>query len=174
MSATRRPPRPRQPPHPEVTFSEPGPAPAPEPTPHRFGADDLLAAARRKLRRVEPEQADRLRRDGALLVDIRPHHNRLAEGEIPDSLVVERIVLEWRLDPHGEHRIRRFTVAGQDVELTEDTPVVVLCNEGYASSLAARDLRRLGLRQATDLVGGYRAWRAAGLPVREGGTQPVT
>ncbi|KAA2259524.1 rhodanese-like domain-containing protein [Solihabitans fulvus] len=130
-----------------------------------FGVDDLLAEARGELRRVEPAEADELRRAGALLVDIRPHHNRLAEGEIPDSIPIERIVLEWRLDPFGEHKLP---------ELTEDTRVVVLCNEGYASSLAARDLRRIGLRHATDLVGGYRAWRAAGLPIREGGTQPIT
>lgn len=127
--------------------------------------DDVLAAARAGLDRVEPAEADRLRRDGALLVDIRPLHNRVADGEIPGAVPVERIVLEWRLDPGGEHRLPGFT---------EDTTVIVLCNEGYASSLAARDLRELGLPKATDLVGGFHAWRAASLPVQEGGTPAVT
>lgn len=125
----------------------------------------MLAAARAGLNRVDPAAADRLRRDGALLVDIRPLHNRMADGEIPDAVPIERIVLEWRLDPRGEHRLPG---------VTEDTTVIVLCNEGYASSLAARDLRELGLAKATDLVGGFHAWRAAGLPVQEGGTQAVT
>jgi rhodanese-related sulfurtransferase len=126
--------------------------------------DEVLAQARAELDRVTPQRADELRRAGALLVDIRPHANRLAEGEIPDSVPVERIVLEWRLDPTGEHRLPGFTA---------DTPVVVLCNEGYASSLAARDVRQLGVRSVTDLIGGFRAWRAAGLPVRPGATPAV-
>ena len=127
--------------------------------------DKVLATARAGLNRVEPAEAERLRHDGALLVDIRPLHNRVADGEIPDAVPIERIVLEWRLDPSGEHRLPA---------VTEDTTVVVLCNEGYASSLAARDLQELGLPNATDLVGGFHAWRAAGLPVQEGGTQAVT
>jgi len=126
--------------------------------------DEVLAQARAGLDRVTPAQADELRRAGALLVDIRPHANRLAEGEIPDSVPIERIVLEWRLDPVGAHRLPGFTA---------DTPVVVLCNEGYASSLAARDVRQLGVRSVTDLIGGFRAWRAAGLPVRPGATPAV-
>jgi rhodanese-related sulfurtransferase len=126
--------------------------------------DEVLAQARAELDRVTPQRADELRRAGALLVDIRPYANRLAEGEIPDSVPVERIVLEWRLDPAGEHRLPGFTA---------DTPVVVLCNEGYASSLAARDVRQLGVRSVTDLIGGFRAWRAAGLPVRPGATPAV-
>ena len=126
--------------------------------------DDLLAAARSGLERVDPEQAATLHADGVLFVDIRPIADRAAEGEIPDSVPVERIHLEWRLDPAGEHRLPG---------ITEDTPVVVVCNEGYASSLAARDARLLGLRRATDLIGGYRAWKAAGLPVRAGGTPAV-
>jgi rhodanese-related sulfurtransferase len=118
--------------------------------------DELLAEARARLNRVEPAEADRLRREGALLVDIRPEADRAAEGAIPGAAVVERIVLEWRLDPHGEHRLSG---------VTEDRTVIVFCNAGYASSLAARDLQRLGLRNATDLVGGFRAWREAGLDV---------
>ncbi len=127
--------------------------------------DDVLAEARAGLDRVGPAEADVLRTRGALLVDIRPVANRAAEGEIPDSIPIERIVLEWRLDPHGERRIPGFT---------EDTTVIVFCNEGYSSSLAARDLRALGLRHATDLIGGFRAWRAAGLPIRAGATPAVT
>ncbi len=127
--------------------------------------DEILTKARAGLARVEPAEADRLRQDGALLVDIRPLHNRVTEGEIPNAVPIERIVLEWRLDPTGDHRLPNITA---------DTTVVVLCNEGYSSSLAARDLQELGLTKATDLVGGFRAWRAAGLPVQEGGTQAVT
>jgi rhodanese-related sulfurtransferase len=127
--------------------------------------DEFLVQARAELDRVTPQQADELRRSGALLVDIRPHANRSAEGEIPDSVPIERIVLEWRLDPGGADRLPGFTA---------DTPVVLLCNEGYASSLAARDVLRLGVRSVTDLIGGFRAWRAAGLPVREGATPAIT
>lgn len=126
--------------------------------------DDMLAAARAELSRVTPAQAEMLQAAGALFVDIRPHADRLADGEIPGSVPVERIVLEWRLDPDGEHRLPGFT---------SDTPVVVLCNEGYASSLAARDVLRLGVRSVTDIVGGFRAWRAAGLPVRPAATPAV-
>jgi rhodanese-related sulfurtransferase len=127
--------------------------------------DEVLASARAGLHRVGPAEADVLRTRGALLVDIRPVANRSAEGEIPDSIPVERIVLEWRLDPESEWRIPGFT---------EDTTVIVYCNDGYASSLAARDLQALGLPHATDLVGGFRAWRAAGLPIRPGATPAVT
>lgn len=124
--------------------------------------DTFLAEARSELKRLSPLEVHEL--PDALIVDIRPHHNRLAEGEIENSVVVERIVLEWRLDPTGDWRLPGFTAS---------TPVVVVCNEGYSSSLAARDLKRIGLANATDLIGGYRAWRAAGLPVREGGSQAV-
>jgi rhodanese-related sulfurtransferase len=113
---------------------------------------------------VTPEQAAAVQSRGGLIVDIRPHANRIAEGEIPGAVVVERIVLEWRLDPNGDHRLP---------SLTSDTPVVIVCNEGYASSLAAADGLRLGLRRVTDLVGGFRAWKAAGLPVVAGGTPAV-
>ncbi|MCG8919638.1 rhodanese-like domain-containing protein [Actinokineospora sp. PR83] len=128
------------------------------------GVDDQLAQARAELDRVDPTRADELRRAGAVFVDIRPLANRATEGEIPGAVPVERIHLEWRLDPHGDHRIPGFT---------EDTTVVVLCNEGYASSFAARDLKRVGLPHATDLIGGFRAWQAAGLPVQEGGTPAI-
>ncbi|QUQ71314.1 rhodanese-like domain-containing protein [Kutzneria sp. CA-103260] len=126
--------------------------------------DDYLDQARAELERVTPAEADRLRREGALLVDIRPIADRAAEGEIPGSVPVERIHLEWRLDPSSDHRLP---------QVDRDTKVIVLCNEGYASSLAARDLHRLGLKTATDLEGGFRAWAAAGLPVVAGGRPAV-
>jgi rhodanese-related sulfurtransferase len=126
--------------------------------------DTVLAGARASLTRVAPS-TDLLDDPNTLIVDIRPAHNRLADGEIPGAAVIERIVLEWRLDPHGSHRIDGFD---------EDTRVVVMCNEGYSSSLAARDLQAVGLRNATDLVGGYRAWQEAGLPTQPGGSTPVT
>ena len=125
---------------------------------------ELLAQARAELARVEPDRAAELQAAGGLVVDIRPVANRAEEGEIPGSLPVERIVLEWRLDPNGAHRIAGFDA---------DTPVIVVCNEGYASSLAARDLRRLGLRNATDLVGGFRGWAKAGLPVSPGASPVI-
>ncbi len=127
-------------------------------------ADEVLTKARADLTRVAPEEVPALP-DDHLLVDIRPLHDRVAEGEIPGAVPIERIVLEWRLDPTGDHRIPGFT---------PETTVVVFCNEGYASSLAARDLKALGLPKATDLEGGFRAYREAGLPVREGGTPPIT
>jgi rhodanese-related sulfurtransferase len=130
-----------------------------------MGVEEFLQQAREELHRVTPHEADGLRRSGALVVDIRPQHNRVADGEIPGSVPIERIVLEWRLDPRGAHRLP---------EITEDRVVVVVCNEGYSSSLAARDLTRIGLPHATDLIGGFRAWAAAGLPVRPGGSPAVT
>jgi rhodanese-related sulfurtransferase len=126
--------------------------------------EDVLAAARSTLDRAAPERALELQSAGGLIVDIRPYANRAEEGEIPGSVPVERIHLEWRLEPAGEHRLP---------EVHAELPVVVVCNEGYASSLAAADLKRLGLRHATDLVGGYRAWRAAGLPTQPGARPAV-
>ncbi|MFH9424749.1 rhodanese-like domain-containing protein [Streptomyces sp. NPDC017529] len=119
--------------------------------------DALLKAARAELERVTPQQAAALQRDGGLLVDIRYAALRERDGTIPGALVVERNELEWRLDPTGDHRAPEAT--------GHDRPVVVVCNEGYASSLAAVSLRQLGLYRATDLAGGFQAWRAAGLPV---------
>ncbi|MFF0494442.1 rhodanese-like domain-containing protein [Nocardia sp. NPDC004068] len=127
-------------------------------------AEDLLARARARLLRVDPQQAAALQSDGALLIDLRPHANRAAEGEIPGALIVERIVLEWRLDPSGDHRLPG---------LAPDTPVVLICNEGYASSLAAADAQHLGLTHVTDVIGGFRAWRAEGLPVVPGGSPAI-
>ena len=114
-------------------------------------ADDLLAAARARIRRFEPEELERLLADGALVVDIRPAAQRATEGELGFGLVVERNVLEWRFDLSGADALAE--VNGYD------QPVVVVCSEGYASSLAAASLRDLGFAGAGDLAGGYRAWR---------------
>ncbi|WP_189296920.1 rhodanese-like domain-containing protein [Streptomyces albospinus] len=119
--------------------------------------DELLARARQMLTRVGPHEAAALRDAGGLLVDIRYAQLRERDGTIPGALIVERNELEWRLDPTGEHRAPEAN--------RHDLPVVVICNEGYASSLAAVSLHQLGLHRATDLVGGFQAWRGAGLPV---------
>ncbi|WP_033318913.1 rhodanese-like domain-containing protein [Streptomyces yerevanensis] len=122
------------------------------------GIDELLERVRSDLDRVEAADAYHAAQAGeALLVDIRYAALRDRDGLIPGALVVERNELEWRLDPQGSHRAPEAT--GHDLR------VVVICNEGYASSLAAASLRQLGLRRATDLVGGFQAWRASGLPV---------
>jgi rhodanese-related sulfurtransferase len=118
--------------------------------------DELLAEARSRIDRLTPHQtAVRIAR-GALLVDIRPAAQRAHEGEVPGALIIERNVLEWRFDPASDARLPE--ASGYDVE------VIVLCSEGYTSSLAADALRSLGLQRATDVDGGFRAWAAAGLP----------
>jgi rhodanese-related sulfurtransferase len=113
--------------------------------------DAVLAQSRRHLDRVQPERLAEEMAAGALVVDIRPVENRDREGLLPGAVVVDRNVLEWRLDPTSPDRIAEAD--------DPDRRVVLVCNEGYASSLAAETLQRLGLRRATDLVGGYRAWR---------------
>ena len=119
--------------------------------------DELLDDARRTLDRVEPGEAAAAVAAGALLVDTRPVAQRAADGEIPGALIIDRNVLEWRLDPGSERRVSE--VDGYDQR------IILVCNEGFASSLAAATLQQLGLRNATDLVGGFQAWRAAGCPV---------
>ncbi|GAA3496819.1 rhodanese-like domain-containing protein [Streptomyces prasinosporus] len=122
------------------------------------GIDELLERVRSGYRRIEPQDAHEAARTGeALLVDIRYAALRDRDGLVPGAVVVERNELEWRLDPRGSHRLPEAT--GRDLR------VVVVCDEGYASSLAAESLHRLGLHRATDLIGGFQAWRAAGLPV---------
>lgn len=125
--------------------------------------DVLLDQARTGLGRLGPQEAARAQREGALLVDIRYAALRERDGLIPGAVVVERNELEWRLDPTCPHRLPEADRAdGAD---GTGVRAVVICNEGYASSLAARSLHALGLRHATDLDGGFQAWRAAGLPV---------
>jgi rhodanese-related sulfurtransferase len=118
--------------------------------------EELLSEARRELSRVSPREALEAMRDGAILVDIRTDSQRDADGVIPDTAFISRNVLEWRLDPASEHR---------DPELARtDRRVILICDGGYQSSLAAANVRRLGV-DATDVIGGFRAWRETGLPV---------
>jgi rhodanese-related sulfurtransferase len=119
--------------------------------------DEILTAARSRLRRMAPAAAYQAQQAGAVLVDTRPVAQRAAHGVIPGALVVERNVLEWRFDPRSDARL---AVADR-----YDLPLIVYCQEGYSSSLAAAALQDLGLHRATDLAGGFDAWRAAGLPV---------
>jgi rhodanese-related sulfurtransferase len=122
--------------------------------------DELLAEARSRLRRVQPQEAAERAAAGAVLVDTRPAFQRDRDGAIPGALVVERNHIEWRFDPASDAKVPEAT--GYDVE------VVVFCDEGYSSSLAADSLRALGLHRATDVIGGFQAWKAAGLPVISG------
>ena len=117
--------------------------------------DALVEQARAGYRRVGPAEAARARSEGALLVDIRPAAQREEFGEIPGALVIERNVLEWRLDPTSPYRHPAVTGLGQ--------AVIIVCQSGYASSLAAASLQQMGLRGATDLAGGFEAWVGAGL-----------
>ena len=124
----------------------------------RTTIDDLLAAARRGLDRLDPAAANDAMHSGATLVDIRSESQILSDGVVPDALVIGRNVLEWRLDPASSHRHPRCPDLGDQV--------ILMCDEGYQSSLAAATLQQLGFARATDLDGGFQAWRAAGLPVR--------
>ncbi|MEU8815546.1 rhodanese-like domain-containing protein [Actinoplanes sp. NPDC048796] len=127
------------------------------PPPGSLGIDEILAQARTRLSRVGPHETRAAMARGAVLVDIRPAAQRAEHGEIPGAVIIERNVLEWRLDPRSDARL---PWAGD-----YDLEVIVTCQEGYTSSLAAAALKDLGLHRATDLDGGYAAWRAAGLPV---------
>lgn len=122
----------------------------------RRSIDDLLLQARSRLDRLTPEGAYLAQQSGAVLVDIRPDANRRAEGELPNAVAIERTVLEWRLDPMSEARL---PFASYDLQ------IVIVCNEGYSSSLAAASLQDLGIYRATDMDGGFRAWVSAGLPI---------
>jgi rhodanese-related sulfurtransferase len=122
--------------------------------------EEIMQAARERLQRLSPAQAQAAIRDGAILVDIRPEAQRAAEGCVPGALHVERNVLEWRFDPRSDARLPE--AAGYDVR------VIVMCSRGFASSLAAASLQDLGLVNATDLDGGFVAWERAGLPVTSG------
>ncbi len=122
--------------------------------------EDVLAAARKGVRRLTPAQAQSAARRGALLVDTGTETQRAQQGELPGAVVIDRTVLEWRLDPKSPWRVPEAVSA--------DVEVVVVCREGYSSSLAAASLRAVGLHRATDLEGGFEAWLAAGLPVSTG------
>jgi rhodanese-related sulfurtransferase len=118
--------------------------------------DQLLTAVRARIGRIHPVDVPARTAAGALLVDTRPWEQRLRDGEVPGAVVVDRNVLEWRLDPASPDRLPQVT--GYDLD------VVVLCNQGYSSSLVADTLRALGLTRTVDVIGGIEAWVAAGLP----------
>jgi rhodanese-related sulfurtransferase len=118
--------------------------------------DELLAQARGRLARLYPRAVLAAMHDGALLIDIRSEVQRGQDGVVPGSLFVPRNVLEWRCDPSSPHH---------DPRTAEDRQLILMCNEGYQSSLAAATLHQLGLTRTTDLVGGFQGWRAAGLPI---------
>jgi rhodanese-related sulfurtransferase len=119
--------------------------------------DEVLERARRRLIRVNPEEAAAEQARGALLIDTRTSDQRAEQGEIPGALAIDRTVLEWRLDPASSSHISAAT--------DHRVRVIVLCAEGYSSSLAAASLQEIGLVNATDVIGGFHAWKAAGLPV---------
>jgi rhodanese-related sulfurtransferase len=123
-------------------------------------ADALVEEARALIERVSPERAFEAHRHGALLIDIRPTQQRAAYGTVPGALIIERNVLEWRLDPAGDHRLPEVTSHAQHV--------VILCQQGYASSLAAASLAALGFQRPGDVIGGFDAWALAGLPTQPG------
>jgi rhodanese-related sulfurtransferase len=127
---------------------------------HDTGVDHVLAEARKGVRRYAPHEAEAARLRGALIVDTRTETQRAETGELPGAIVIDRTVLEWRLDPAGDTRIAEAT--GYDIE------VIVVCRQGYSSSLAAESLRRVGLHRATDLAGGVEAWQQAGLSLHRG------
>ena len=122
--------------------------------------DAVLARARAGVRRLDPHQTRAAVAGGALLVDTRTDVQRREQGELPGALVIDRTVLEWRLDPASPNRIPE--AVGYDLM------VIVVCRQGYSSSLAAASLRAVGLHRATDLAGGVEAWLAAGLPMAAG------
>ena len=122
--------------------------------------DELLEHSRRGVRRLEPREVLAAAERGALVVDTRTELQRLRQGEVPGAIVIDRTVLEWRLDPKCEFRIPEAT--------DHDLEIVVVCRQGFSSSLAAASLRALGLHRATDMVGGVEAWAAAGLPLTNG------
>jgi rhodanese-related sulfurtransferase len=124
------------------------------------GVDRLVERARARLVRLTPTEAVAAQERGALLVDTRTEAQRQVQGEIPGAIVIDRTVLEWRLDPSSPWRLPE--VSGHD------QAVVVLCRQGYSSSLAAASLQALGLARATDVIGGVEAWLAAGLPTHTG------
>ena len=128
--------------------------------------DEILASARARLTRLMPREAFGETAAGGVLIDIRPAAQRAMQGEIPGSTIVERNHLEWRLDPSSDARLPWVT--------GYDHRIIVFCMDGYTSSLAAAALQDLGLHRATDVIGGYRAWVAEGLPSAPAGAAAVT
>lgn len=123
--------------------------------------DELLEQERRLLHRLQPVEARAAASAGGLIIDTRSHEQRLAGGVVPGALRIHRNVLEWRVDPRSGH---------QDPRVADCRgPLIVMCQQGYASSLAAATLQRLGVEEATDMIGGFEAWVAAGLP-----TEPLS
>jgi rhodanese-related sulfurtransferase len=123
----------------------------------RTTVDDLLARARERLERLTPGEARAAVREGALLVDIRSEVQRAVDGVVPQAVFVPRNVLEWRLDPDSG--------APNPALARPEAQVIVMCDAGYQSSLAAATLQDLGFDRATDVIGGFQAWRGSGLPV---------
>jgi rhodanese-related sulfurtransferase len=122
--------------------------------------EETLAASRRGVRRLTPVEVMAAVNSGALLIDTRTEIQRVEQGELPSAVVIDRTVLEWRLDPACEARIPEAT--------SYDADIIVVCRQGYSSSLAVASLRTIGLRRATDIIGGVEAWVAAGLPLHGG------
>jgi rhodanese-related sulfurtransferase len=129
--------------------------------------DQLLAETRRGLMRLTPAEAAAAMVGGAVLIDTRPIEQRLRDGEVPGAIVVDRNVLEWRLDPSSPDRIPELS------DRNDSSLLIIMCNEGYSSSLAAATLQRLGLRHATDVIGGFQRWANSGLPVRQATTEKM-
>ena len=123
------------------------------------GVDALLAAARAGIPRPGPSELIAAIGRGALVIDTRTETQRIEQGELPGAVVIDRTILEWRLDPDSEYRIPEA--------VDHDIEVIVVCSQGYSSSLAAASLRALGLWRATDLAGGFEAYVAAGLPLSD-------
>ncbi len=119
--------------------------------------EQILERARARLARITPRQAAAEQAAGALLIDTRTQEQRERDGRIPGALVVDRTVFEWRLDPASPTRVPEAS--------SHDLRMIVICNEGFSSSLAAASLQDLGLMNSTDVIGGFQAWKAAGLPV---------
>ncbi len=123
-----------------------------EEQPETITVDAWLTGARARLDRVQPQDLAQEIADGAIVIDTRDSADREAEGALPGAVIVTRNVLEWRMSPSSPTRLEGITA---------DSRVIIVCNDGFSSSIAAASLRDLGLPRATDLVGGYRAWRAA-------------
>jgi rhodanese-related sulfurtransferase len=128
--------------------------------------EEILADSRARLVRVTPPEAFAELSDAGVLIDIRPASQRADEGEVPGSVIVERNHLEWRLDPTNDARLPWVT--------GYDHRVIVICQDGYTSSLAAAALHDLGLHRATDVIGGFHAWTAQGLPWADASAGTVT